>query len=276
MLLKRFFRGSDFSFSYIKKPFASYVENIAGEVDVIKTTIKNYVNDLISSIKEKCAEVMQTIFKEFGLSDSILQGGVGGIGGSGGGGGGTAGGTGTTMGSSATGEASSMLGSTMGSVMTVVGYVYMAYVIANMIVQIAYACTEDEFALVAQRDQKNCHYIGSYCKSKVLGACIEKREVYCCFKSPLARIMNEQIRLQGDILGEEYDGFGTPKNPKCTGCLWTRSIGLIGRASICRSGLRCCASQEICPPMKPSIWRASLAREASSTWTATGSTRLIA
>ena len=95
----------------------------------------------------------------------------------------------------------------------------MAYVIANMIVQTAYACAEDEFALVAQRDQKNCHYIGSYCKSKVLGACIEKREVYCCFKSPLARIMNEQIRLQGDILGEEYDGFGIPKNPKCTGVL---------------------------------------------------------
>ena len=93
----------------------------------------------------------------------------------------------------------------------------MAYVIANMIVQTAYACAEDEFALVAQRDQKNCHYIGSYCKSKVLGACIEKREVYCCFKSPLARIMNEQIRLQGDILGEEYDGFGIPKNPRCTG-----------------------------------------------------------
>ena len=200
--------------SYIKKPFASYIENIAGEVDVIKTTIKNYVNDLISSIKEKCAEVMQTIFKEFGLGDSLIQGGVGGgVGGSGGSG--TM--TGAEAGTAATGEASSMLGSAMGSVMTVVGYVYMTYVIANMIVQIAYACTEDEFALVAQRDQKNCHYIGSYCKSKVLGACIEKREVYCCFKSPLARIMNEQIRLQGDILGEEYDGFGTPKNPKCTG-----------------------------------------------------------
>lgn len=203
--------------SYIKKPFASYIENIAGEVDVVKTTIKNYVNDLISSIKEKCAEVMQTIFKEFGLGDTLFQGGVGGgIGGSGGGGGG-AGMTTEAGATQATGEASSMLGSAMGSVMTVVGYVYMAYVIANMIVQIAYACTEDEFALVAQRDQKNCHYIGSYCKSKVLGACIEKREVYCCFKSPLARIMNEQIRLQGDILGEEYDGFGTPKNPKCTG-----------------------------------------------------------
>ena len=188
--------------SYISKPFASYIENIAGEVDVIKTTIKSYVDDLVSSIEKKCAEVMQTIFKEFGLQDSIIQGGV------------TEGGQ--QLGETVTTEASSML-SSFGTVMTVVGYVYMAYVIANMIVQVVYECTEDEYALVAQRDQKNCHYIGSYCKSKVMGTCIEKREVYCCFKSPLARILNEQIRLQGDILGEEYDGFGSAKNPKCTG-----------------------------------------------------------
>ena len=142
----------------------------------------------------------------------MFQGGVGGGVGSGGEAGMTTGEAGTA----ATGEASGMLGAAS-SVMAVVGYIYMAYVIANMIVQIAFKCTEDEYALTAQRDQKQCHYIGSYCNTKVLGACIEKREVYCCFKSPLARILNEQIRLQGDILGVEYDGFGSPKNPKCTG-----------------------------------------------------------
>ena len=47
--------------------------------------------------------------------------------------------------------------------------------------------------------------------------CVEKREVYCCFQSPLSRIMNEQIRLQGDVLGEKFDGWGTPKDPKCEG-----------------------------------------------------------
>ena len=149
---------------------------------------------------------MQSIFKEFGLGDSFLQGGAGGA----------TGGTGETLGQQGMNQAAGML-EAFGTVMTVVGYIYMAYVIANMIVQIAFKCTEDEFALTAQRDQKQCHYIGSYCNTKVLGACIEKREVYCCFKSPLARILNEQIRLQGDILGVEYDGFGSPKNPKCTG-----------------------------------------------------------
>ena len=47
--------------------------------------------------------------------------------------------------------------------------------------------------------------------------CIEKRQTYCCYQSPLSRIMNEQIRKQGDILGVEFDGFGTPREPKCAG-----------------------------------------------------------
>ncbi|SHG13859.1 Type-1V conjugative transfer system mating pair stabilisation [Vibrio gazogenes DSM 21264] len=54
-------------------------------------------------------------------------------------------------------------------------------------------------------------FVGSYCKSKVLGACIEKREAYCCFNSPLSRIVQEQVRPQ---LGMS---FGSPKNPQCGG-----------------------------------------------------------
>ncbi|MDV5555431.1 conjugal transfer protein TraN [Enterobacter hormaechei] len=41
----------------------------------------------------------------------------------------------------------------------------------------------------AKRALKNCTYVGSYCKSKVLGACIEKEKAYCCFNSPLSRII---------------------------------------------------------------------------------------
>ena len=86
-----------------------------------------------------------------------------------------------------------------------------------MIIQIVYKCTEEEYELTSQRELKNCHYVGGYCRNKKLGVCIEKRQVYCCYKSPLSRIINEQLRLQGDILGVEFDGFGTAKNPKCTG-----------------------------------------------------------
>ena len=63
----------------------------------------------------------------------------------------------------------------------------------------------------AKRELKACHNVGGYCKSKVLGWCIEKRDAYCCFNTPLARILNEQIRPQ---LGR---GWGSAKNPDCKG-----------------------------------------------------------
>jgi len=44
----------------------------------------------------------------------------------------------------------------------------------------------------AQGESRLC--LGSYCKSKVLTACIERRKASCCFNSQLARILNEQIR----------------------------------------------------------------------------------
>jgi conjugal transfer mating pair stabilization protein TraN len=40
---------------------------------------------------------------------------------------------------------------------------------------------------------------------------VEKRDTYCCFNTPLARILNEQIRPQ---LGR---GWGSAKNPDCKG-----------------------------------------------------------
>lgn len=65
--------------------------------------------------------------------------------------------------------------------------------------------------LAAQKEFGNCKRVGSYCKSKVLGVCVEKRTSSCCFKSPLARIMQEQVRLQ---VGK---GWGSAKNPSCDG-----------------------------------------------------------
>ena len=53
--------------------------------------------------------------------------------------------------------------------------------------------------------------MGSYCKSKVLTACIGRRKPCCCFNTPLARILNEQIRPQ---LGR---GWGDSDDPDCSG-----------------------------------------------------------
>ena len=99
----------------------------------------------------------------------------------------------------------------LGSVMAWAMYAYTIYTVAMILIKIIWTCEKKEFELGAKRELKACHNVGGYCKSKVLGWCIEKRDTYCCFNTPLARILNEQIRPQ---LGR---GWGSPKNPDCKG-----------------------------------------------------------
>ena len=67
--------------------------------------------------------------------------------------------------------------------------------------------------LAAKKQLKSCKDVGSFCDSKdpITGLCWIRKESYCCYNSPLARILNEQIKPQ---LGMN---FGTPQNPVCTG-----------------------------------------------------------
>jgi len=76
-----------------------------------------------------------------------------------------------------------------------------------------WTCTAEELDLATQREAGACANIGSYCSSSVLGACIEKRDVYCCFNSP----MSLAIRLAqvGGQQGIANGGFGTPQHPNC-------------------------------------------------------------
>jgi conjugal transfer mating pair stabilization protein TraN len=103
------------------------------------------------------------------------------------------------------------LSSQMASIVSFVGAVYTAYVIANLVIDLVYACSEEEIQLNVNRKLKKTHYIGTYCRQKVLGTCIEKRRSFCSFSSPLARIVNEQARPQLGI------GWGSPSRPDCTG-----------------------------------------------------------
>ncbi|MEZ9922411.1 conjugal transfer protein TraN, partial [Vibrio breoganii] len=82
-----------------------------------------------------------------------------------------------------------------------------------LLINIIYECEEEELDLAMKKDLYSTHYIGSYCKDSVLGACIEKRQVYCSFDSPLSRIMMEQVYAQPQM-GLDW---GSPKNPNCTG-----------------------------------------------------------
>ena len=99
----------------------------------------------------------------------------------------------------------------VGSLLNAVMIAYAVYQVLVMIVQLIWQCEQKEYELAAKKSLKSCTYLGSYCNTKILGACVEERESYCCYSSPLARILQEQIRPQ---LGMSY---GDIKQPDCSG-----------------------------------------------------------
>ncbi|MEC4718211.1 conjugal transfer protein TraN [Noviherbaspirillum sp. CPCC 100848] len=92
---------------------------------------------------------------------------------------------------------------------------FMVYSIAKIIGHIVFKCEKTELELGTQKKQGNCHYVGSYCAAKAFGTgCIETRESYCCYKTPLARMVAEQIRQKSPEIAGDY---GDAKNPRCGG-----------------------------------------------------------
>ncbi|HFA4315114.1 TPA: conjugal transfer protein TraN [Neisseria gonorrhoeae] len=86
-----------------------------------------------------------------------------------------------------------------------------AAAIAVIAIQQWLKCPQSEILVAMKRKADLCHYVGSYCGSKILGACVTMIESQCCFISKLAKIVNvggkEQLKR----------GWGTPENPKCEG-----------------------------------------------------------
>lgn len=93
--------------------------------------------------------------------------------------------------------------------------VFMIYSIAKIIGHIIFKCERSELELGVQKKQRNCHYVGNYCARKIrFIGCIEKRESYCCYKTPLARMVAEQIRTKAPQIAGDY---GNPSGPRCGG-----------------------------------------------------------
>ncbi len=72
-------------------------------------------------------------------------------------------------------------------------------------------CSGEARALAEKKAAGLCHYVGTYCSSKILGVCVKKRKSYCCFKGKLSRIIMEQGRAQFGI------SWGEAKTPNCEG-----------------------------------------------------------
>ena len=75
---------------------------------------------------------------------------------------------------------------------------------------LAWYCNDEEFQLATMRNTGECHLVGKKCSTRVLGFCVIEKEVYCCFNSPISRMIRESMLAPGT-------NFGTPSNPACNG-----------------------------------------------------------
>jgi conjugal transfer mating pair stabilization protein TraN len=113
----------------------------------------------------------------------------------------------------ATGEfvADGALSETFGAVLNVIMWVYTIYLILNILIDIIWACEEEEFLLASRREMLACTRVGTYCATDSVFGCIETRDAYCCYNSPLARIVMEGANVQFSL------DLGTPEQPNCQG-----------------------------------------------------------
>lgn len=91
---------------------------------------------------------------------------------------------------------------------------YEVFQILQIIARILTSCKKEEFRLGEKRKVHECQNLGTYCTEKFLGFCLEHKDIFCCYGSPLDRIIASQIKIgQPNVAG----GYGTPKNPNCSG-----------------------------------------------------------
>lgn len=72
-------------------------------------------------------------------------------------------------------------------------------------------CSYNEKQLTKLNQNKQCIYLGSHCSKKVLGQCVKDQLSFCCYKSKIAKIIQEQGKSQLS------KSFGSSKSPNCSG-----------------------------------------------------------
>ena len=77
-------------------------------------------------------------------------------------------------------------------------------------------CKDHEKDLAIRKNLGQCTYLGSYCQNKsLLGVCIVKMHVSCCFNSPVTKLIRDNFAKQGMFQ------LGTAKHPSCGGIALT-------------------------------------------------------
>lgn len=90
-----------------------------------------------------------------------------------------------------------VLNEALSSVLSGVMAAYAIYSYIKLALTLLTMCDENEADMGIKIGQRQCFKVeGSYCSSKFLGICYQKRQDYCCYNSILARIIMEQAGTQ--------------------------------------------------------------------------------
>lgn len=104
-------------------------------------------------------------------------------------------------------------------ILDTISLVFMIYSLAKLIGHIIFACKQEEYEWAMNMKWKLCTYVGDCCNKKVvILGCVEKRKLYCCYKSIAARVISEQIIKKNLLASRPYGyrtGSGGGKLKKC-------------------------------------------------------------
>jgi len=104
--------------------------------------------------------------------------------------------------------------------------VFQVYSIASLIGHIIFACKQEEFEWAMNDRWRLCTFVDTCCSKKVIFiGCVEKRQLYCCYKSIAARVISEQI-VKKNLTGTKPWGFRTKANGGRLGGCRTNCGGL--------------------------------------------------
>jgi len=110
-----------------------------------------------------------------------------------------------------TGEEVTTLSEGFSTALSVIMWVYTIYVIVNVLVHMIWKCEQQEFELSARKQMHDCTFVGTYCAESTPLGCIEIKQAYCCYNSPLAQIVMSGAAPQLGL------SLGDPQAPNCVG-----------------------------------------------------------
>lgn len=107
-------------------------------------------------------------------------------------------------------QVAAAIAANLATMLTVVSWAYTAFMLYNMYIEMT-KCNLGEEMLACKKGANLCVKTGTKCKIKIFDKCVQDQEVYCCFKTELAKIIHEQGRPQVGL------SWGDGSSPECRG-----------------------------------------------------------